>query len=162
MQKFTAKSLSTTARTALRLLHIVVGVYWYGNGWGAINFMVRCELVQIEGHLKDTNDTWLKFCVLMPFHLAARGLIFEQDNARPHVALTSQLLTDNVWTILCPAMTSDINSIEPSIWDEFDYWLCHRDVTKASLRLLSLALRKEWAHKKIQQLIGSLSRFPFW
>lgn len=130
--------------------------------WGAINFMGRSDLVQIEGRL---NAQRYVAEILRPHVLpllAARGSIFQQDNARPHVAqLTTQFLADNnVQTIPWPAMSSDMNPIE-HLWDELDRRLRQRDVAPANLRQLSLALREEWAaipQQQIQRLIGSTSR----
>ena len=130
--------------------------------WGAINFMGRSDLVQIEGRLNVQRYVAEILCPHVLPLLAARGSIFQQDNARPHVAqLTTQFLADNnVQTIPWPDMSSDMNPIE-HLWDELDRRLRQRDVAPANLRQLSFALREEWAaipQQQIQRLIGSTSR----
>lgn len=130
--------------------------------WGAINFMGRSNLVHIEGRLNAERyvDEILRPHVL-PL-VAANGSIFQQDNARPHVAqLTARFLAQhNVETIPWPAMSPDMNPIE-HLWDELDRRIRSRNVAPTNVRQLFVALQEEWEtipQQHIQRLVSSMSR----
>ena len=101
--------------------------------------MVRCRLNAIA-----YGDTILQPHVL-PF-MAQHGLrLFQQDNARTHVArvtldfLRQQLVNTLPW----PSLSPDLSPIE-HVWVELGRRVRSRTVQPANLQQLEAALNQEW------------------
>lgn len=85
--------------------------------WGAISFHSRTPLVVISGTLTAQRyvDLILR-PVLLPFMSSHPGLIFQQDNARPHTARVSTACLSACCTLPWPARSPDLSPIE-HVWD---------------------------------------------
>ena len=85
--------------------------------WGAIGYNIRSRLLRIEGNLN--NNRYIRE-VLQPEVLPETPLtIFQQDNARTHVARIVQAFFQRrrVSLLPWPASSSDMSSIEHGgIW----------------------------------------------
>lgn len=85
--------------------------------WGAISLDSRTPLVVIRGTLNAQRyvDDILR-PVLLPFLLQYPGLIFQQDNARPHTARVAMNCLEACQTLPWPARSPDLSPIE-HVWD---------------------------------------------
>lgn len=85
--------------------------------WGAISFDSRTPLVVIRGTLTAQRyvDDILR-PVLLPFLLQYPGLVFQQDNARPHTARVAMNCLQACQTLPWPARSPDLSPIE-HVWD---------------------------------------------
>ncbi|GFY36377.1 transposable element Tc3 transposase [Trichonephila clavipes] len=87
--------------------------------WGAIAYHGRSQLLRIVGNLNSTryiNEVLQPRAI--PFLQGSSGAVFQQDNARPHVAKTvkSYLDSKQVQLLPWPAYSPDMSSIE-HVWD---------------------------------------------
>ncbi|GFW71582.1 transposable element Tc3 transposase [Trichonephila clavipes] len=87
--------------------------------WGAIAYHGRSQLLRIVGNLNSTryiNEVLQPQAI--PFLQGLPGAVFQQDNARPHVAKTvkSYLESQQVQILPWPAYSPDMSSIE-HVWD---------------------------------------------
>ncbi|GFW22668.1 transposable element Tcb1 transposase [Trichonephila clavipes] len=87
--------------------------------WGAIAYHGRSQLLRIVGNLNSTryiNEVLQPQAI--PFLQGLPGAIFQQDNARPHVAKTvkSYLDSQQVQLLPWPVYSPDMTSIE-HVWD---------------------------------------------
>ena len=80
--------------------------------WGAICFDSRTPLVVIRGTLTAQRyvDDNLR-SVLLPFLLQCPGLVFQQDNARPHTARVAMNCLKACQTLPWPADLSPIERV---------------------------------------------------
>ncbi|GFV69990.1 transposable element Tc1 transposase [Trichonephila clavipes] len=87
--------------------------------WGAIAYHGRSQLLRIVGNLNSTryiNEVLEPKAI--PFLQGLPGAVFQQDNARPHVAKTvkSYLDSQQVQLLSWPAYSPDMSPIE-HVWD---------------------------------------------
>ncbi|GFY03246.1 transposable element Tcb1 transposase [Trichonephila clavipes] len=87
--------------------------------WGAIAYHGRSQLLRIVGNLNSTryiNEVLQSQDI--PFLQGLPGAVFQQDNARPHVAKTvkSYLDSQQVQLLPWPAYSPDMSPIE-HVWD---------------------------------------------
>ncbi|GFV20845.1 transposable element Tcb2 transposase [Trichonephila clavipes] len=87
--------------------------------WGAIAYHGRSQLLRIVGNLNSTryiNEVLQPQAI--PFLQGLPGAVFQQDNARPHVAKTvkSYLDSQQVQLLPWPAYSPDMSLIE-LVWD---------------------------------------------
>jgi transposase len=97
----------------------------FGGGsvmmWGGISGNRRTNLVTINGTLNAQRyRTVILTQHVRPF-IAANGGIFQQDNARPHVARANRdfLANNNIDVLPWPAFSPDLSPIE-HLWDQLD------------------------------------------
>ncbi|GFU64369.1 DDE_3 domain-containing protein [Trichonephila clavipes] len=76
-----------------------------------------------------------------PFLNGLPGLIFQQDNARPHTARVAQDFLRHIQTLPWPARSPEFSSVE-HVWDQLKRQMpsCH------SVHDLELAVQDLWAH----------------
>ncbi|GFV84116.1 transposable element Tcb2 transposase [Trichonephila clavipes] len=87
--------------------------------WGSIAYHGRSQLLRIVGNLNSTryiNEVLQPQAI--PFLQGLPGAVFQQDNARPHVAKTvkSYLDSQKVQLLPWPAYSPDMSPIE-HVWD---------------------------------------------
>lgn len=138
----------------------------YGGGsvmvWGGIAFGLRTELRFVNGTLtaQQYRDSILQPCVV-PL-VRERNLIFQQDNARPHVARDNMdyLAANDVEVLPWPAFSPDLSPIE-HLWDVLGRAVRQRPNPPSTIPELRLALVEEWhriPRHQIQRLITSMRR----
>ena len=133
---------------------------------GAINHDFRSELVLLQGNLTAQyyiNEVLAPVLVpLLQHHGNNRRLIFQQDNARAHIArITRNYLTQHgIYILEWPAVSPDINCIE-HLWDELGRRLRRRQPQPRNRRELGATLQEEWQNipmPTIQRLVRSMRR----
>ncbi|GFS89190.1 transposable element Tcb2 transposase [Trichonephila clavipes] len=85
--------------------------------WGAITYNTRSPLVLIRGTLavqQYVHDILRPH--VLPLIQRLPGAIFQQDNARPHMARVSQDSFRTVTTLPWPARLPDLSPVEHN-WD---------------------------------------------
>ena len=130
--------------------------------WAGISFHHRTELHFIEGNINSNRYlTEILQPVAVPL-VRRHGLVFQQDNARPHTArvCTRYLQAQNVNVLPWPAYSPDLSPIE-HLWDTLGRAVRRRVHQPANVRQLRIALREEWTNiprHEIQRLISSMRR----
>ena len=133
--------------------------------WGGIRHNGKTDLVILGGNLtaQRYRDEVLA-PVVVPYVNAQNGnVVFQHDNARPHVArLTQQYLRANQINVMnpWPAKSPDLSPIE-HVWDELDRRVRRRPVQPQTLRQLGNALVQEWRNipmNIIRRYLRSMSR----
>lgn len=138
----------------------------FGGGsvmvWAGIRHDGRTALVHVAGTLNAIRyrDEILQRHVL-PF-MNVNGGVFQQDNARPHVARVCRefIRQNNIEVLPWPARSPDLSPIE-HLWDVLDRRVRERRPPPQNLRELGVALQEEWQNipqHQIQNLIGSMRR----
>lgn len=138
----------------------------YGGGsvmvWAGITNRAKTDIVSVRGNLNA-----VRYCneiirpVVLPFMRQGHAQIFQQDNARPHVARhTMDLLrANNVNVLDWPAKSPDLSPIE-HLWDHMGRKVRERDNVN-NVMDLERALHQEWNRipmAVIQRLISSMRR----
>ncbi|GFV33955.1 transposable element Tc1 transposase [Trichonephila clavipes] len=87
--------------------------------WGAISYHRRSNLLQIEGNLN--SNRYVREVLqpeVVPFLQGILEAIFQQDNARPHVAKTVQdfYSVQHMQLLPWPAYSPDMSHIQ-QVWD---------------------------------------------
>ncbi|GFU79046.1 transposable element Tc1 transposase [Trichonephila clavipes] len=131
--------------------------------WGAISYHGRFNLLRIEGNL-NSNRYVLEVLQskVVPFLQDIPGAIFQQDNARPHVAKTVRDLcsAQHMQLLPWPAYSPYMSSIQ-HVWDLVGRRLARDLRPAASKDELSLRVRTIWnslPQADIQILFDSMSR----
>lgn len=138
---------------------------WGGGSvmvWGGISFNHRTDIIVLDGNVTARRyiDQVLT-PVVVPFFGNHVDLdVFQQDNARPHVARVTMeyFRQHDVETLPWPACSPDLSPIE-HLWDELGRAIAHRRPQPVTLRQLAAALREEWRNipqQRIQRLIRSM------
>ena len=86
--------------------------------WGAISYNSKSSLVRIEGTINSNNYiSNVLEPVCLPFLSSLPDAIFQQDNARPHIARTvmTYFNDNNITMTDWPARSPDISPIE-NVW----------------------------------------------
>lgn len=138
----------------------------FGGGsvmvWAGISNRAKTDMVTVNGNLNA-----VRYCneiirpVILPFLRQGHASVFQQDNARPHVArhTLNFLQANNVNVLDWPARSPDISPIE-HLWDHLGRKVRERnDVNNA--RDLARALHEEWTRIPIavvRRLISSMRR----
>ena len=144
----------------------VTEVDMFGGGsvmvWGGISHGVKSPLVVLGGTLTAVRyrDEILR-PIAVPL-VQQHNLIFQQDNARPHVARVCRqfLANHNIQPLDWPAYSPDLSPIE-HLWDELDRRVRRRQNTPTTLNQLRNALLEEWNNipmRKINTLMNSMHR----
>ena len=130
--------------------------------WAGIAHGQRTQLYFIEGNMNAQRyRDEILIPIVVPFaHL--HDVIFQQDNARPHVArVCMQLLEDEHMPVLqWPAFSPDMSPIE-NLWDILDRSVRQRLQVPRNIRQLREALAEEWNNipqATIDHLIMSVRR----
>ncbi|GFU64396.1 transposable element Tcb1 transposase [Trichonephila clavipes] len=131
--------------------------------WGAIAYHGRSQLLQIVGNLNSTryiNEVLQSQAI--PFLQGLPGAVFQQDNARPHVAKTvkSYLDSQQVQLLPWPAYSPDMSPIE-HVWDIVGRRLARDLRPVASTDKLWLRIQTIWntlPEADIQSLFNSTPR----
>ena len=122
----------------------------FGGGgimvWGGIRGNVTTNLVVIDGNL--TAQRYINTVLqpeVIPFLQRHPNTLFQQDNARPHVARQTLnfLNANNVNVLPWPSRSPDINPIE-HLWDYLDRQIRLRPQQPHTRQQLSAALLEEW------------------
>ena len=138
----------------------------FGGGsvmiWAGINSRHKTDLVFINGRLTGVRyrDEILNRHVV-PF-IRRHGGVFQQDNARPHVARVciDFLQRQNIDVLPWPALSADMSPIE-HLWDMLGRRVRQRRQQPATLNELRNALVFEWQRllqRLVRRLIGSMRR----
>ena len=131
--------------------------------WGAIAYHGRSQLLRIVGNLNSTryiNEVLQPQAI--PFLQGLPGAVFQQDNARPHVARTvkSYLDSQQVQLLPWPAYSPDLSPIE-HVWDFVGQCLTRDPRPVASTDELWLRIQTIWntlPQADIQNLFHSMPR----
>lgn len=130
--------------------------------WAGIASGQRTGLHFIDGNLNAQRyrDEILAPTVI-PF-VRQHDVIFQQDNARPHVARICMefLEAENVQVLDWPAYSPDMSPIE-HLWDDLDRRVRQRDPVPENVRQLRVALQEEWNNipqATIDNLVNSMRR----
>ncbi|GFW68182.1 transposable element Tc1 transposase [Trichonephila clavipes] len=85
--------------------------------WSGVPFLLTAIWSSLKAHLLHNRyvDNILR-TVLIPFLLQYRGLIFQQDNARPRTTHVSMNCLTACQTFRYPARSPDLSPIE-HVWD---------------------------------------------
>lgn len=138
----------------------------YGGGsvmvWGGICRNGRTDLITIQGTLNSVgycNNVILP--VVVPFLQQRNGMIFQQDNARPHVSRYTMnvIRQNNVVTLDWPSRSPDLSPIE-HLWDALGKRVRDRPNVN-NVNELERALHEEWMNipvAEINRLISSMRR----
>lgn len=123
----------------------------FGGGsimvWGGISNCPKTDLVTFRGKFNA-----VRYCdeivwpVLLPFFGQRHAAIFQQDNARPHVACHTMnfLQVNNVNVLDWPARSPEISPIE-HLWDHLGRGVRQRNDIN-NVRDLERVLHEEWKH----------------
>ena len=122
----------------------------YGGGrvmvWAAINYRFKTQLVVCQGNLTARRyiDQVLR-PVVVPMFLQRQNLVYQHDNARPHVARATRdfLQANNIGVLPCLACSPDCNPIE-HVWDYLKRRLRRSQPQPANVQQLTAALHQEW------------------
>lgn len=116
--------------------------------WGGICGNRKTNLVIVEGNL--TAQRYINQVlrpVVLPFlrEDVNEGVLYQQDNARPHVArIVQDFFTDNQMDVLpWPARSPDLSPIE-HLWEHLDRKIRERDPQPATRQQLIRYLQEEW------------------
>ena len=128
--------------------------------WGGITHTGKTEVHLIQGNL--TGQRYVAQ-ILTPYvvpYIQRNGQIFQQDNARPHVARVSidYLQQENIETLPWPSKSTDLNPIE-HLWDELERRLRQRQQAPTNLQDLWNAVQEEWNNipqYKVRKLVASM------
>ena len=129
----------------------------FGGGsvmvWGGICNGRKTPLVVIEGNL--TAQRYIDIVlqpVVVPF-VRQHNVIFQQDNARCHVARRAMdyLRQNNVDTLPWPPYSPDLSPIE-HVWDMLDRRIRTRPNPPETLPALHQALLEEWQNIPMAQI----------
>jgi transposase len=89
--------------------------------WGCFNYSGKSELAFIDGTIDSNKYQSVLEEYLLPFIIGQNLVnpIFQQDNARPHVSLSTKnwFLDKDIETMFWPAFSPDLNPIE-NLWEE--------------------------------------------
>ncbi|GFY18648.1 transposable element Tc1 transposase [Trichonephila clavipes] len=110
----------------------------------------------------ETNNERKKTPEVVPFHQGIPGTIFQQDNARPHVAKTvgDFCSAQHVQLLSWPAYSPDISPIE-HVWDYDGRCLARDPRPAASKHELLLRMQAKWSsllQADIQNVFDSMPR----
>ena len=130
--------------------------------WGGISHGLKSPLIVIAGNLICIRyrDGILRR-VAIPF-VQQHHLIFQQDNARPHVARFCQdfLANHGINPLDWPSYSPDLSPIE-HLWDEMYRRVRGRWNAPATLYQLRAALLEDWDYipmRRINALMNSMRR----
>ncbi|GFX10797.1 DDE_3 domain-containing protein [Trichonephila clavipes] len=123
--------------------------------WEGIAYASRSTLIVMRGTL--TGQRYVDDIPrphVGPFLNGLPGAIFQQDNARPHIARVAQDFLRLFQTLLWPARSPDLSPIE-HVWDQLKRQMpsCH------SVHDSELAVQDLWAHlpqDNVRCLINSM------
>ncbi|GFV16115.1 transposable element Tcb2 transposase [Trichonephila clavipes] len=123
--------------------------------WGAIAYDSRSTLIMMSGTL--TGQRYFDD-ILRPhvgtFLNGLSGTIFQQDNARPHIARVAQVFLRHFQTLTWPSRSPDLSPVD-HVWNQLK-----RQMTSCySVHDLELTVQDLWSHlpqDNIRCLINSM------
>lgn len=128
--------------------------------WGGIMFGQRTTLVHITGSLTSGRYvTQVVMPVVRPLVQAAAGTLFQQDNARPHVARHTLNSLNGIDILPWPAASPDLSPIE-HVWAAIGR-VVHRAPQPHTVEELRAAVDSAWqaiSQETINSLIDSMPR----
>ena len=152
-----------TQNTAYAPMNIQPTVPYCGGSvmiWGCISHDCTLNLVCIQGNL--TGDQYIRDVVVPHFdnHSLATRPVYMDDNASPHHsrAVTVCLRGEAVTSVLCPAMSPDLNPIE-YIWDMLGRRIQAREPPVQNIRQLEATLHRKWqqlSQQYIRRITGGM------
>ena len=126
--------------------------------WAGFSAHNRTDLVRIAGQLNEI----LRPVAMLFMHEHPNLRLFQQDNARPHTARTTQayLQQEVIQTFPWPAFSPYMSPIEHT-WDELGRRVHCRQHKPANMQQLMAALIDEWRNipqLRIRRLVQSMRR----
>ena len=114
--------------------------------WGVIGYNMRSRLLRIEGNLN--SNSYIREVLQpegLPLLQATQHAIFQQENARPHVARIVQAFFQRrrVSPLPWPARSPDMSPIE-HVWDMVGRRLIRQGPTAHTLDVLWTRLQTAW------------------
>ena len=128
--------------------------------WAEINPRHKTDLVFINGRLTGVRyRDEIHTRHVVPF-IRRHGGVFQQDNARPHVARVciDFLQRQNIDVLPWPALSADMSSIE-HLWDMLGRCVRQRRQQPATLNELRNALVFEW--QRLPPTIGETTHWLY-
>lgn len=132
--------------------------------WGGISETGKTDLVHIQGNLNGQRyrDEVLQPHMLPYAQRLGQGLVFQDDNARPHRAIivNNFLQHNGIQRMVWPACSPDLNPIE-LFWEQVGRALAARMVPGTTLAHLPGILTNAWttiAQASVARLINSMRR----
>ena len=133
--------------------------------WGGISGRTgKTELVEIPGNLNHERyiDEIIVLHVLPTAEQIGNDFVFQQDNARPHVAnnVIDYLHAEGITLMEWPASSPDLNPIE-NLWSQLQRAVDARTNDDTTLRQLAVIAREEWDRipaVNVQRLIRSMTK----
>ena len=130
--------------------------------WGAIKYNMRSRLLRIEGNLNSNrNIREVLQPKVLPLLQATPLAIFQQDNARPHMARIVQALFQRrrVSLLPWPARSPDMSPNE-HVWDMVDRRLIRQDPPAPILDALWTRMQTSWRDIPQEDIQGLFDSMP--
>ena len=131
--------------------------------WGAIGYNMRSRLLRIEGNLN--SNLYIREILqpeVQPLFQATPHDIFQQDNARPHVARIVQAFFQRrlmVSLLLWPARSPEMSPIE-HVWDMFVRRLIPQGPPAPTLDALWTRIQTAWRDITQEDIQGLFDPMP--
>ena len=130
--------------------------------WGAIGYNMRPRFLRIEGNLN--RNRYIREVLqpeVLPLLQATPHTIFQQDNARPHMARIVQAFFQRrrVSLLTWPARSPDMSPIE-HVWDMVGRRLIHQSPPALTLDALWTRIQTVWRDNHQEGIQGLFDSMP--